>query len=670
MIAGLYRTSGDRPESQPDLLEETFQLAQWALNLNSGEPIARMAARSGNPRLAALVREREALALKFVTELQLADVERRALDERVAVLNRRIETEYPGYGALARPDALSIAEAQSALRDNEALILIGDADDGLRGALTDDVFVWVVTKAEARWAKSTVGLMELQGHISALRCGLDASTWQTQVSASACSSLVSSRPDRDDDAVQWETLPYDLTRAHAIYTDLLQPFEDLTKGKQLLVVPSDNLSQLPLHLLVTSLPADTSPAKRDRKVGTLGTILGGPTSLLLDQDQSPRSVEVRRVVPGGPGDLAGLRVRDILLSVQGQAIYSLPQVVAAVRAHAPGADLSLEVQRQGRPEPLTLTVKLGELVVLERPERFLNVDKDRDIQWLARHHAITVLPSVFALKSLRGVSKPSAASRPLLAVGNPLLEGSPKERPRAELAQSKQSCPELVNLRRVASSTRRLHIRGGGPGSAKIASTEEIRWQAPLPETADELCAVASHLKLEPDDVLLGQRATEAAIKRLSREGRLSDYRVLHFATHGTLGGEIGGVEQAGLLLTPPETGSQDDDGYLSASEVADLRLDAEWVILSACNTAGTSRSYAQLPRAFFYAGARALLASHWAVASDATVKLVTRTVESTSAMGRAEALRHAMLTMIDQGEPNETHPAYWGPFVVMGEGG
>jgi len=279
---------------------------------------------------------------------------------------------------------------------------------------------------------------------------------------------------------------------------------------------------------------------------------------------------------------------------------------------------------------------------------------------------------VFALKSLRRVSQPSAASKPLLAVGNPLLDGAPEERSRADAARSKQFCPGLVRLPRTASSTRRLHVRGGGPGSTKIASIQELRLQAPLPETADELCAVASHLKVAPEDVLLGQRATETAIKRLNSEGRLSQYRVLHFATHGTLGGEIGGVEQAGLLLTPPETGSQDDDGYLSADEVVALKLDADWVVLSACNTAGASRSYAELPQAFFYAGARALLASHWAVASEATVKLVTMTIEGASTtprIGRAEALRQAMLSMIDNGGLYETHPAYWAPFVVIGEG-
>ena len=78
------------------------------------------------------------------------------------------------------------------------------------------------------------------------------------------------------------------------------------------------------------------------------------------------------------------------------------------------------------------------------------------------------------------------------------------------------------------------------------------------------------------------------------------------------------------------------------------------------------------MARAFFYAGARALLVSHWAVDSDATVKLITKTLSTMAAdktIGRSEALRRSMVALIEQGEPHEAHPAYWAPFVVVGEG-
>jgi CHAT domain-containing protein len=93
-------------------------------------------------------------------------------------------------------------------------------------------------------------------------------------------------------------------------------------------------------------------------------------------------------------------------------------------------------------------------------------------------------------------------------------------------------------------------------------------------------------------EVLLGDRASEGSLKDLSEQGRLAEYGILHFATHGALTGQVQGAAEPGLILTPPAAGTTDaralerDDGYLSASEIAALKLDADWVILSACNTA------------------------------------------------------------------------------------
>ena len=96
---------------------------------------------------------------------------------------------------------------------------------------------------------------------------------------------------------------------------------------------------------------------------------------------------------------------------------------------------------------------------------------------------------------------------------------------------------------------------------------------------------------------------------------------MLHFATHGLLPHETAsiaaGLAEAALLLTPPDAASDEDDGLLTASEVTLLKLNADWVIMSACNTGGGDKSgeaLSGLARAFFYAGARALLASHWYV--------------------------------------------------------
>ena len=142
-----------------------------------------------------------------------------------------------------------------------------------------------------------------------------------------------------------------------------------------------------------------------------------------------------------------------------------------------------------------------------------------------------------------------------------------------------------------------------------------------LPETADELKAIAATLKAGTASLHLGESATETRVKSLD----LSRSRNLAFATHGLMAGELKGFAEPALVLTPPEEGSELDDGLLTASEIAQLKLNADWVILSACNTAaadGTpgAEGLSGLAKAFFYAGARSLLVSHWAVSSEATV--------------------------------------------------
>ena len=188
---------------------------------------------------------------------------------------------------------------------------------------------------------------------------------------------------------------------------------------------------------------------------------------------------------------------------------------------------------------------------------------------------------------------------------------------------------------------------------------------------------MARDLGVSDSDIWLGARANEREIKRLSDSGQLASYRIVHFATHGALAGELKAGAEPGLILTPPGEATPEDDGYLSASEIAGLKLDADWVILSACNTAAGGAEGAEalsgMSRAFFYAGARALLVSHWAVNSDATVKLITKTLSTMAAdktVGRSEALRRSMVALIEHGELHEAHPAYWAPFVVVGEGG
>jgi CHAT domain-containing protein len=125
-------------------------------------------------------------------------------------------------------------------------------------------------------------------------------------------------------------------------------------------------------------------------------------------------------------------------------------------------------------------------------------------------------------------------------------------------------------------------------------------------------------------------------------------------------------------MLSLPTTATAFDDGLLTSSEVAQLKLNADWVVLSACNTAAAERPGAEalsgLARAFFYAGTRALLVSHWSVESATTVNLMTTMfsiIAKNPNLNKAEALREAMLATME----DHTNPTYWAPFVLVGDG-
>lgn len=320
--------------------------------------------------------------------------------------------------------------------------------------------------------------------------------------------------------------------------------------------------------------------------------------------------------------------------------------------------------------PLT-ALPLQVLVAEAPPARGAKPDY-ASVAWLGHRHAITVLPSLASLASIRQLARSSMAAKPYVGVGNPLLTGANGADRRAF------DVPECVI---APGAPQRIAALAAKPGhsAARGAATniELLRRQEPLPETAEELCRVARFVEASSADVFVGARATEARIKEMSAAGSLADARVLHFATHGLLAGEtaqlIAGKAEPALVLTPPAVSSETDDGLLTASEVAGLKLDADWVVLSACNTAAGDQVGAEalsgLARAFFYAGARSILVSHWAVDSDSTVKLITTAFQELAhdpGLTQSRALARAMKAMAASGG-RAAHPTYWSPFVVVG---
>jgi len=279
----------------------------------------------------------------------------------------------------------------------------------------------------------------------------------------------------------------------------------------------------------------------------------------------------------------------------------------------------------------------------------------RDAAWLLKRHAVSVLPSVASLKALRVFAHKEQGGKPLVGFGDPIFNP--------------------VEEGRIAALARNMVVTRSYPEFWKGADIDRsmLRSLPRLPETADELRAVAKKLGAPESSIHLRQDASETTVKRTA----LSDYRVVYFATHGLVAGDIKGLAEPSLALTLPKEPSELDDGLLTASEVAQLKLNADWVVLSACNTIAGEKPGAEalsgLARAFFYAGARALLVSHWAVESNAAMRLTTSTfdiMKSDPKLGRAEALRRAMLAyMNDTTNPQYAYPALWAPFVVVGEG-
>lgn len=191
----------------------------------------------------------------------------------------------------------------------------------------------------------------------------------------------------------------------------------------------------------------------------------------------------------------------------------------------------------------------------------------------------------------------------------------------------------------------------------------------PVLGSAEEIITAASFFNSADNVILLKTDATETKIKNLD----LSKFKIIHFATHGEVSGAIQGINQPFLVLSPPITESEIDDGLLMMNEIMQLNTSADIVILSACNTGSVedqySGSFSGLAKAFFVSGSKSLLVSNWYVETKSTQRLVTKFIKnfSNNNLSYAENLNISMKEFIKEDTKN-SHPIFWAPFVFVGQ--
>jgi CHAT domain-containing protein len=295
----------------------------------------------------------------------------------------------------------------------------------------------------------------------------------------------------------------------------------------------------------------------------------------------------------------------------------------------------------------------------------------RNVPWLARTHAVAVVPSAAAFKTLRQIPAGSDKREQFIGFGDPVF-GKDQE------VQVASNEPQIeATTMRGAPLKRRSSPKLDGVDSAELSLLPA------LPDTAAELKSIALALEADPSKVLrLGKQANEQTVKSED----LSRYRTIVFATHGLVPGELNGLTQPALALSAPDIAKVEGDGVLTMEEILSLKLDADWVVLSACNTGAGAGAGAEaasgLGRAFFYAGTRALLVTNWSVhsqsARDLTTDLFRRQTTDTK-LSRSEALRQSMLALLEgKGFTDAAgatvfsyaHPLFWAPYTIIGDGG
>ncbi|MBW8816477.1 MAG: CHAT domain-containing protein [Caulobacterales bacterium] len=317
------------------------------------------------------------------------------------------------------------------------------------------------------------------------------------------------------------------------------------------------------------------------------------------------------------------------------------------------------------PDGALISLPVAALVTADPSAVLAGVAKTKDpdyrkIAWLgARTDSALVLSAASFMQSR--AFAPSRAKQPFLAFADP-------------------ATPAKTNTQAYASVVKRgMQIRGVGRDLSSICENTRLALleMPPLPDTADEVRQVGASIAgagaASGDQIVVGGAFTDDTVK--ARKD-LSNYKVLYFATHGLLPQPSACLPEPALMTS---VGGADSDGLLDSSEILDLKLDADLVVLSACDTGGAGandpsatglqgggEALGGLTRAVIYAGGRSLIVSHWSVDSVATVRLMTG-MFSSGAPSEAAALQKAQAAL--QQTEQFSHPYFWAPFTIVGDG-
>ena len=292
----------------------------------------------------------------------------------------------------------------------------------------------------------------------------------------------------------------------------------------------------------------------------------------------------------------------------------------------------------------------------------------RKVPWLARRWSTAVAPSEASFIAGRSVAASPRTRRELVAFGDPAFApGQPES---------------IEEASAVSHETRGLRLRRRNTPTTLDLRRAGLPDLPPLPDTRDEVEAIAVVLGADlAEDVFVGRNASEGRVK----SSDLSDRRIVVFATHGLVPGDLDGLTQPALALSAPQFDRSGEDGLLTLSEILSLRLDADLVVLSACNTGSGDGAGAEaisgLARGFLYAGARSILASGWPVETSSARVLTTTLFERQKKDRSAwrDALQRSSLNLVDEGVYrladgraafSYAHPLFWAPFFVVGDSG